>query len=130
MASAPMHTKGTAHTARPWVGWQDWISILLGVFLIVGPLLVADLPNAWFMPLGVFAIILSIWGLGTSSSPASESLQIVVGIILFIAPWIGSFADVATAAWTAWIVGIALIALAVAGMVMTQPKPAPKTHTT
>lgn len=115
--------KGTPHTAPPWVGWQDWINVLLGVYLIVGPLLVEDLPNGWFMPLGVLTIFVAIWALGSSSSPASESVQIIIGIILFLAPWLGSFAAVPTAAWTAWIIGIALIVFAVAGMTMSRPKP-------
>lgn len=130
MTSESTRAKGTAHTARPWVAWQDGINVLLGLYLFVSPLLISDLPNAWFQTLGILAIAVAIWALTTSASTASESAQIVVGIVLFLAPWLGGFAAVTIAAWHAWIIGVALIVFAIAGMTMRRPRPSPRTAVT
>lgn len=130
MTSTSKRAKGTAHTARPWVAWQDGINILLGLYLFVSPLLISDLPNAWFQTLGILAIAVAFWALTTSASIASESAQVLIGIVLFVAPWMGGFAAVTIAAWHAWIIGGALIVFAIAGMAMSRPKPSPRTAVT
>lgn len=38
-----------------------------------------------------------------------------VGAVIFLSPWIGGFAAVTAAAWTMWLVGVAMIALGAYG---------------
>lgn len=126
MTSESTDSSSTPHTARPWVAWQDWLNVLLAAYLFVSPLIIAGLPNgrttnAWFMTLGVLIFAVAVWALKTSSSTASESIQIFLGVVLFLSPWLGGFAAVTLDAWTAWIIGIAVIVLAVAGMTMRRP---------
>jgi hypothetical protein len=46
----------------------------------------------------------------------TDIVNLVLGAILFIAPWLFGFADHATAAWNAWITGVVIVALAVAAI--------------
>jgi hypothetical protein len=42
--------------------------------------------------------------------------NLVLAVLLFISPWVVGFATAAAASWNAWIVGIAIAALAIAAL--------------
>jgi uncharacterized membrane protein HdeD (DUF308 family) len=42
-------------------------------------------------------------------SAALEWLKVVVGVLMFIAPWVIGFTSTTGMAWTAWIVGVVLV---------------------
>jgi putative Mn2+ efflux pump MntP len=53
--------------------------------------------------------------LAVPGMPAVECAQVVIGLLLFLSPWLGSYTQQAGAAWTSWIGGaIAVIATAIA----------------
>lgn len=98
--------------ARPQRAWQDGLNLALGVYLALAPLWTAGAPAAWFVTLGILIAAAAAWALGTASSTASEGVQIALGAVTFLSPWLGGFATATAAAWTAWIVGVAVIVLA------------------
>ncbi len=105
-----------AVTRQPWRSGLDWSALVLGAYLALAPLWTGDAPAGWFVTLGVLIAAVALWALGTVSSPASEWTQIVLGAVTFLAPWIGGFAGVAAAAWTAWVIGVAVVVLAAVAM--------------
>lgn len=62
--------------------------------------------------MGIIGIVVALWSLATTASKASEWVQIIVGAVVFLSPWLGGFSAATGAAWTAWIIGIALIVFA------------------
>jgi hypothetical protein len=64
--------------------------------------------DAWI--LGIIGALLALWALGApASSNVAEWIVVVLGIVLFISPWVFGFATLAAAAWAAWIIGILFI---------------------
>lgn len=103
-------------TVRPWTPWQDWVNVVLGAYLALAPLWTAGAPAGWFVTLGILAIVVGLWAAGTASAKSAEWVQIILGAVVFLSPWLGGFAAAAAAAWTAWIIGIALIVFAAVAM--------------
>lgn len=44
-------------------------------------------------------------------------INLILGAVLFLAPWLFGFADATAAAWNAWIAGIVVAALSIAALV-------------
>ena len=109
-----MTTRTTRTTApAPWTRWQDWVNLLLGVWLIVAPWVLRSTgtanSNAWWV--GVLIALVSIWALGMPRMAAAEWCNIALGIGLFIAPWVLHYVFGGTS-WNAWIVGAVVVILA------------------
>lgn len=101
---------------RSWRTWPDWVNLVIAVYVLLAPLWTPGATWGWFATMGILIGIGALWALGTASSPASEWTTIVLGVILFLAPWLGGFASASAAAWTAWIAGIAVVVFAAVGM--------------
>jgi len=108
-------TSPHATTGLAWRSWQDWVNVVLGVFFALTPLFMADISTVWAVALGIVIAVVALWALGTVSSAASEWVQVVAGALAFLSPWIGGFATGA-AGWTAWILGLVVVALALWSM--------------
>lgn len=126
MTETVHRTTTTRPAARPWTVWQDWTNLGLGAYLALTPLWTAAAPTGWFVLLGVGVALVALWALGTVSSHTSEWVQIALGAVVFLIPWLGGFAAVTAAAWTAWVVGAAVIVLAATAMAQHQKQ----THVT
>ena len=117
MNSAPRDSTMEAHSYQ-WRTWPDWVNVVIGAYVILAPIWTVGASTGWYVVLGILAVLAGIWALATASSSAPEWSQIVVGVVLFLSPWIGGFAGAAAAAWTAWIAGVALVVLAATAMGM------------
>jgi len=55
---------------------------------------------------------------GGSAARSAQTFRIVeyavmlLGVVLFLSPWVLGFAGLASIAWTAWIIGVLLVVLA------------------
>jgi len=99
---------------KTWTRWQDWISLVLGVILFLTPWVFGTAMNrassldAWII--GVIGVILALVALAfLSAATIAEGLSVVLGVLLFISPWVLGFAALSSAAWAAWIIGILLV---------------------
>ena len=102
---------------KAWTRWQDWCKLVIGVLLFLSPWFFSTAGNAssswdaWII--GIVSVIVALWGLALlDANPAelaSDWVSLVVGVWLFIAPWVLGFATITAAAWTAWILGILLV---------------------
>jgi hypothetical protein len=118
---------------KAWTRWQDWCKLVIGVLLFLSPWFFSTTGNtssswdAWII--GIVTVIVALWGLAllntNSSELVSEWASLVLGVWLFIAPWVLGFATIAAAAWTAWILGILLVIASI--WVLAQSR---GTHTT
>lgn len=118
---------------------QDWINVVLAIWLFISPWTLAfaqpmdtltpgatALPaagpeyaawNAWILGVVVFLIALSAalrpeyW-----QGAWQEWVNVILGIWIFIAPWVLGFSDVTWAAWNHWIVGFLIFAVSLSAM--------------
>ena len=122
--------------------WQDWCSFILGVWLFISPWVLqfgsapaaspAGAPgapppgglaagnaawNAWV--LGVIIALVAIAAI-REVLPWEEWVNFVLGIWLFIAPWVLSFSGLAKASWDHWIVGILVFLLSLSSLSMAR----------
>lgn len=95
---------------RPFRQWQDWVNLLLGIYLAVASLWTPGAAQAWWIALGVIIAVLGLSALITASSKYAEYGLVAVGIVLMLSPWLGGYAVWGPAVWTAWIIG-ALVAI-------------------
>jgi uncharacterized membrane protein YiaA len=93
---------------KQWTRWQDWVALVAGVYAFLSPIWTETTTTAtWTMiVLGVVTALVSLWSLAMPDNIASEGAHAVLGVLLFIAPWVMAFADVDAMAWTAWVVGV------------------------
>ncbi len=113
---------------KPWRKWQDWSTLALGAILFFAPLLYGALntppcslgSTAWFSApsswdawiAGVLLVAASLWALARPGAGVTEWVRIVLGVWLFFVPWILGFVATGVVAWTAWVIGLLVVALA------------------
>lgn len=93
---------------RAWTRWSDWVEVIVGVVALLSPLLWLDTSTKTLWTMVILGALIAIDGLVSLAAPrqmASETIQAVLGVLLFIAPWVMSFASDSGAAWTSWIAG-------------------------
>jgi uncharacterized membrane protein HdeD (DUF308 family) len=93
---------------RAWTRWSDWVEVVVGVVALLSPLLWLDTSTRTLWTMLVLGALIAIDGLISLAAPrqlASETIQAVLGVLLFIAPWVMGFASDPGAAWTSWIAG-------------------------
>ncbi len=105
--------------------WQDWANLVLAVWLFISPWVLgfaagataagsgapatgaggAIYPAAWnAWVFGVITAIVTLWAMAQSAS-WQEWISVLIGIWLFVAPWVLRFSGMQAAAWDHWIVG-------------------------
>lgn len=99
---------------RSWQRWQDWAALVIGVLTALSPLVTTtDAAAAWTMVvLGVVLAATSLWSLAAPRSVSSEYTHGVIGVLLFIAPWVMGYSALAGASWTSWVAGVLAVVVA------------------
>jgi len=106
---------------RKWTRWQDWVALVAGVYAALSPIWTQTTTVAsWTMVvLGVILAVNALWSLAMPEMVISEYVHAGAGLLMFIAPWVLTFASVTGIAWTAWVVGIIALATGVWAIVET-----------
>jgi uncharacterized membrane protein HdeD (DUF308 family) len=94
-------------STRPWTRPHDWAEVVLGVVALLSPLWV-DTSNAAMWTMIVLGALVALDGLASLAMPGmvyGEGIQIVLGVLLFVSPWVMSYSDMSAASWTSWIIG-------------------------
>jgi hypothetical protein len=98
-----------------WIRWQDWGCVGLGVLLFIAPFVFGvDLSAAPAWTAYVGGTLLLIVGLVNLSSPAMDGglwTEGILGVLVFISPWVLGFSDLMLMAWSAWIIGVLAVVL-------------------
>lgn len=115
--------------------WQDWINLVLAVWLFISPWLLgfavggsamggaAPVANAAW-DAWIFGIVTAVVALSAMSRFAAwqEWISLLIGVWLFIAPWALRFSAARTAAWDHWFVGLLIILASLSALsVMRRP---------
>ena len=113
--------------------WQDWTAAAIGVVVAVSPLFIAGSASsneawaAYFM--GGLIFLVAAGKLLWPSFGFADMVQVVLGAILFVSPWVIGFTAAASMSWMAWILGIALVVVAGSNFLSSQTmqRPSPTT---
>lgn len=96
--------------------WQDWACALLGVLLFIAPFVfstTSDTNASWTAyVMGALAFLAGVTMLAVQTFRIVEYGVLLLGVLLFLSPWVLGFAGLASIAWTAWIIGVLLVLLA------------------
>ena len=112
---------------KKWTRWEDWVAIAVGL-VAAGSTFFMEQSGAsmvWMLVLGVLLIASGLVNLAMPGLVATEYVQLGLGALLFIAPWIGGYASATEfgPAWISWICGA--VAVIVAALAI---RPAMQTH--
>ncbi len=103
--------------------WQDWASLVLGLWLLLSPWLLGytSLTNALWnsVIVGILVALMALMHL--RGGPVWEEwVNLVLGIWLILSPWILGFSGMASPTWNAVIVGVLVGLFA---LLVTREKP-------
>jgi hypothetical protein len=96
---------------------QDWAPRAIGGLLLITPFVFGIMtlgshsPNAWILGsvVGVVAVALSVFWLGTYGNKVIEMVTVIVGTVLFITSWVLDGIWFVADAWASGIVGLLLV---------------------
>ncbi|GAP53810.1 SPW repeat protein [Arthrobacter sp. 92] len=110
---------------KKWSRWQDWVAVVAGLYAALSVMWTTSAGSsaALMVVFGVLLIVSGVINLAMPGTPAMEWAQAALGALLFLSPWLGSYATHAGVAWTSWITG--LVALVVTA---TAIKPSSEEH--
>lgn len=95
---------------------QDWGTALLGILLFISPFVFSTTSNtnaSWTAyVIGALAFLAGLALLAAQTFQVTEYGVVLLGVLLFLSPWVLGFAGLASMAWTAWIIGLLLVVLA------------------
>ncbi|OLT20416.1 hypothetical protein BJF78_09975 [Pseudonocardia sp. CNS-139] len=105
-------------TTRSWHRWQDWAAVVIGVLTALSPIVVStDATALWtLIVFGVLIALTGLWSLGSPGSVASEYVHVVLGVLLFISPWVLGYTAFAGASWTSWVAAVLTVAVGLAAL--------------
>jgi hypothetical protein len=94
-------------STRAWTRWQDWAQVVLGVVAALSTIWVDTSTKVlWTMiVLGALIAIDGLWSLAAPGVVASEGVEVVLGVLLFIAPWVMGYTALTGASWFSWVIG-------------------------
>jgi SPW repeat len=95
-----------------WRRWQDWVAVVVGVLTLLSPIVVAT-NTAALWTLVVFGVLIAatgLWSLAQPGNVASEYIHAVLGVLLFISPWVLGYSSFTAASWVSWVAGVLTVA--------------------
>jgi hypothetical protein len=104
----------SATIAEGWRRWQDWATVVVGVLLFITPLVfgaTGTATAAWNAYRGVLLVIVGVSSLATPSVRLTERAEVVIGGLVFLAPWVLGFSALTSIDISAWIAGILAVVL-------------------
>ncbi|MEU6130114.1 SPW repeat protein [Saccharopolyspora sp. NPDC047091] len=103
---------------RPWTRWQDWAALVLGLYAVLATMWTRTSGGALsaMVVLGGLLVIAAVWSLALPRSMTSEYAHMLLGVLLFIAPWVLGYSALTGAAWTSWVVGVLAVLVGAAAL--------------
>jgi SPW repeat len=92
---------------KKWTRWQDYVAVAVGLYVALSTLWTAQggMSTALMLILGGLLVICGAVNLARPGMPMVEYVQAALGLLLFLSPWLGAYANQMGAAWTSWIGG-------------------------
>ncbi|RCV50528.1 SPW repeat protein [Marinitenerispora sediminis] len=101
--------------------WEDWVALVAGVVAMISWLWHGMLGYgmaAMFL-LGILTVLAAVMSITRPGLIATEAATLVLGVLMFVTPWVLGFAGNPAAAWTAWIVGLVIAVMGAIGLPMS-----------
>ncbi|MEU0504414.1 SPW repeat protein [Nocardia sp. NPDC005998] len=97
---------------------QDFLAVVLGIFTALSPLWVNTNDNGMWslIVLGVLIALTGLTQMYRATLAAADYAMGLFGALLFISPWAMDYTGYRGASWTAWVVGVVTVAVAVAAL--------------
>ncbi|MFI7615282.1 hypothetical protein E1286_24975 [Nonomuraea terrae] len=98
---------------KAWSRWQDWVTLVAGIYAALSPIWVNGASGAApsLIVLGVLTAVTSLVSLANPGVVATEWLNALWGVLLFVAPWVITYTQSMGASWTSWVVGVITVIL-------------------
>jgi uncharacterized membrane protein HdeD (DUF308 family) len=112
----------TRSNSRAWTRPQDWAEVVLGVVAALSPLWM-DTNNAAVWAMVVLGALIAVDGLVSLAMPGlvyGEYVQVVLGVLMFISPWVLSYSELDGISWSSWIIGALTVIAGLAAVPMAQ----------
>lgn len=105
-------------SARAWTRWQDWAAVVLGAYLVVATLWMTPSVGvlSTMIVLGGLLVITGAWSLAMPGSITSEYVHMLLGVLLFVSPWVIGYTAFSVATWTSWVVGALAVIVGAAAL--------------
>lgn len=93
---------------KNWTRWQDWVALIAGVYALLSPIWTdTDTTATWTMVvLGVVIAAAALWSMNRPADASADYALVILGVLLFISPWVMGFDTMDGLALTAWIAGV------------------------
>lgn len=99
-----------------WKIWQGWTIAVASVLLFIAPWVFSatgDQNPAWTAWIaGVLGFAAALWLLAQPRMRWLAVVSFVIGVLVFIAPWVLGFTALTGIAWAAWILGAVMAVVA------------------
>lgn len=107
---------------RPWTRPHDWAEVVLGVVALLS-FIWTDTSDAAMWTMIVLGALVALDGLASLAVPGqvySEGIQIVLGVLMFISPWVIRYTELTAISWTSWIIGALTVIVGAAALPVAQ----------
>ncbi|NVM94198.1 SPW repeat domain-containing protein [Arthrobacter wenxiniae] len=96
---------------KKWTRWQDWAAVAAGAVAALSTLWTTQsTASTWMMVAGGVLIAVSgVINLAAPGMPWIEWVQVILGAVLVLSPWMASYTGHSGAAWTSWIAGAVVV---------------------
>jgi uncharacterized membrane protein HdeD (DUF308 family) len=112
-----------AETAvRPWTRPYDWAEVVLGVVALLS-FLWTDTNDAAVWTMVVLGALVAIDGLASLAVPGmvyGEYVQMVLGVLMFVSPWVMGYTELDGISWSSWIIGALTVIVGAAALPAAQ----------
>jgi hypothetical protein len=109
---------------NPFAMTMDWIELVAGAWLVISVWVLsftAATGAAWTSWLtGVAISIVALWAMAVRprrSALTAEWANLILGVWLFVSPWIVSFTNSTSASWNAWVTGVVVALASILAMI-------------
>ncbi|ALV44730.1 hypothetical protein MB46_03580 [Arthrobacter alpinus] len=105
---------------KKWNRWQDYIVVIAGLYAALSTLWTTQQSSSMVMMIGCGVLLMAsgVWNLMSPGQPVAEWVQMVLGALLFVSPWLAGYTGHQMATWNSWIAGGVAV---IAGVLALQP---------
>lgn len=107
---------------RPWTRPHDWAEVVLGVVAVLSPIWM-DTDNAAMWTMIILGALVALDGLVSLAMPGliyGEAVQVVLGVLMFISPWVIGYTGFGGISWSSWIIGALTVIVGAAAFPVAQ----------
>ena len=92
---------------KRWNRWQDYVAVAAGLCAALSTMWTSQQGSSMVMMIGCGVLLMAtgVWNLMSPGQPVAEWVQMVLGALLFVSPWLAGYTAHMGATWTSWIAG-------------------------